>query len=92
MSWNYRVVETTQDIEHGGVYIRYAIHEVYYDSEDKIKSWTVEPTWPEGETYVEFREAMTSYMSAVWKPALIESTLPGNNHLRTSKSKGRIKP
>lgn len=39
MSWNYRVVET----EECGIKL-YGLHEVYYDDDGKIKSWTQKPS------------------------------------------------
>lgn len=61
MVWNYRIVKTKVD----NIMIRYAIHEVYYSSEDTSLpveeldrmgvSWTEEPIAPE--SFVMFGES-----------------------------------
>ena len=46
MSWNHRVLRTT---EPDGSHV-FAIHEVYYHDDGAIQAWTVEPVHPVGET------------------------------------------
>lgn len=66
MSWNYRIVKTT--FEQGD---RYAIHEVYYDTNGNPTSHTVEPACPIGETIEELRVEMELYLKAMDRPVLI---------------------
>lgn len=51
MSWNYRVVRDVHQVgdeEHES----FSIREVYYEG-DKIVSWTAEPCYPAGDTWIE---------------------------------------
>lgn len=55
MSWNHRVMRTTDP---DGTLVL-AIHEVYYHADGTIKAWTVNPTSPSGETIKELQQDYT---------------------------------
>lgn len=68
MTWNHRVIKRVYD--HGEIY--YNIHEVYYDDDGNIVSWTVDPTAPTGEDSEILRAELERYILALSKPILIE--------------------
>jgi hypothetical protein len=61
MSWNYRVI--LQDDY-------YSIHEVYYDDDGNIESWTEQPVGIGGETLEELKGDLEYYKHALEKPVL----------------------
>jgi len=73
-TWNYRVVRTDQ---HG-----YAIHEVYYDEENRLEYFTCEPIYPTGDTYEEFLEDLQNYYYATIHPILDEEDFAASFPLR----------
>lgn len=77
-SWNYRVIRTEH--ESGDVFFR--IHEVYYDEDGSIRSWTVDPVLPSGESTSELREDIRHFLSAFRKPVLEEAKENGESVLR----------
>ena len=69
MSWNYRVIRKTNP--HTETYF-YHIHEVYYDDNKKIKSWSTKPMSPYGETPEEIKKDLTWMLLSCDKPILEE--------------------
>lgn len=67
--WNYRVLRKTfkigEEIEH-----RYAIHEVYYNTDGEPVTCTVDSVEPSGETEEELRRDIKNYLKALDKPVL----------------------
>ena len=47
-----------------------AIYEVYYHEDGRIRGYSVEPTFPAGETVEELRVNCDSYFAALAKPVL----------------------
>lgn len=60
MSWNHRVLRTTDPDGTFG----FAIHEVYYHDDGSIKAWTEQPTSPFGETLKELQKDVTMFERA----------------------------
>ena len=84
MSWNHRVMRTTQA---DGTFA-YQIHEVYYHDDGSIKAWTVNPTTPFGETIKElhgdvmrFERACTRHILDVRGDELYDIGLTGHTRL-----------
>ena len=65
MTWNYRVVCTTDGEEES-----FAIYEVYYDDEDRPEARTEQPASPAGETLEELQEDLQAYLRALSEPVL----------------------
>lgn len=81
MSWNHRVMRTTQP---DGTFA-FAIHEVYYDDDGAILAWTETPPTPCGATLKElqddllrFEGAFTRHMLDVRGDALYDIGLMGH--------------
>jgi len=53
MTWNYRVLKSKDGEDDW-----YQIHEVYYDENDNVKSWTVNGATVCGNTLVEVRSLL----------------------------------
>lgn len=81
--WNYRVVEKVlskheRDTSYDTTV--YEVHEVYYDEDDNITMWSVEPIAPYGEGCVKDLEVDIKFMlEACSKPILKESDLPDSS-------------
>ena len=65
MTWNYRVVRTTQGDEEW-----FAIYEVYYDDEGRPEARTEEPVSPAGETLEALQQDLQWYLRALQEPVL----------------------
>ncbi len=65
MAWDYRVIKHTDEGE-----VSYQIHEVYYDENQIIESWTENSIKPYGETPVELKEDILMQLQAFQKPIL----------------------
>lgn len=65
MTWNYRVVRTTDGEEES-----FAIYEVYYDDDGRPEARTEDPVHPSGETLEELAEDFTYYQAALSQPML----------------------
>jgi len=63
--WNYRLVRQLVDDE-----VMVALHEVYYDDQDKVTGWTAEPTTIRGDDYWEVADALTKAGGAISYPVL----------------------
>lgn len=64
MTWNYRVMKTSEE---------FAIREVYYREDGSIEGWTVGPTAPSAETLDGLKWLIDRYREALKKP-VIEDT------------------
>ena len=69
MTWNYRVV---RKYHQGSDETSYQIHEVYYDGNGNIETWTENSVGSFGETVEELREDIRFFLSAFRKPVLEE--------------------
>jgi len=65
MKWNYRIIRRTF-----GSNELYQVHEVYYDDDGCIKSWTENPIIPAGETPEELKEDFFKQLQAFEHPFL----------------------
>ena len=61
--WNYRVIKTTK------FGVSYGIYEVYY-TKGKPTSWSAEPIYPIGETFMDLIEDFNYMKEALLKPIL----------------------
>jgi len=60
MSWNYRVMRST---EPDGTHV-FAIHEVYYDDAGRVNGWIADAAHPQGETFKELTHDLSNYQRA----------------------------
>jgi len=67
MSWNYRVIKTTE-----GSSSHYYLHEVYYDDAGQPDGSTVEPVFVSGENVEEIRQVLTQMLRDIKQPVLEE--------------------
>ena len=65
MAWDYRVIKHIDE----GV-VSYQIHEVYYDEDQVIKSWTENSIKPYGETPEELKKDILMQLQGLDKPVL----------------------
>lgn len=68
MTWNYRVMRTTDP---DGTHV-FAIHEVYYDAGGAIEGWTENAARPQGETFAELTGDCVAYQAALQQPVIAE--------------------
>ena len=66
--WDYRVV-----MHEDGVFY---VHEVYYDENDNIVSWSADPIYPSGEYDDELTRDILNMYKATQKEILFERDLP----------------
>lgn len=66
MSWNHRVMRTT---EPEGAH-HFAIHEVYYSENGSIKAWTERAVGPCGDTLKELQQDVSRFTLAFTRPIL----------------------
>ena len=77
MYWNNRVIRTKTNFNNEEVEM-YTIHEVYYDSKDRIEAWTSKEVAPYGESLEELREDLLRMLRAVDEtPVINREDLPG---------------
>ena len=55
----------------------YQVFEVYYEEDGSIRSWTVDPVAPIGETPDELRQDISHFARALELPVLVEVTVAG---------------
>lgn len=67
MTWNYRVVEHYNK-EHNETF--YNIHSVYYDDNGKIKMWSSDPVYAQGDDLEDLRRELARMLEACDKPIL----------------------
>jgi hypothetical protein len=68
-TWNYRIVRTTHQLG-GQEHQSFTIREVYYDDDGKITSWTAEPCYPAGDTWMECADDHAVMGRAVGQPVV----------------------
>lgn len=68
MTWNHRIIKKASEQE-----TSYHIHEVYYDEQGKIESWTAKAMEPWGESISELRNDILHFWSAFRLPILTET-------------------
>lgn len=73
LGWNYRVIRKQVEID----YYQYEIHEVYYDDDGTIESWTEQPIAPFGESFLELQNDLNYMAKATQKPILEEKEIAG---------------
>jgi hypothetical protein len=69
--WDYRVVHSINEEDE----VVYGIHEVYYDKDDKLLTYTGHPVTPCGTTINELMRELTLFNQAVLKPTLDKKEL-----------------
>ena len=74
--WNQRIIRTREGEE-----TWFEIHEVYYDAQGQIESWTQEPVLPRGETKAELMNDIAHFVSALRHPVLLRSVEGGREML-----------
>ncbi|WP_295430965.1 hypothetical protein [uncultured Thiodictyon sp.] len=73
-SWNIRVLRKAgADADE----VSYQIHEVFYDEDGSIQSWTLAPVTVYGETLAELREEIRHFLHACRRPVLEEREVDG---------------
>ncbi|WDP89309.1 MAG: hypothetical protein HUN04_06035 [Desulfobacter sp.] len=78
MTWNYRIIKR-HHAESGTTTL--GIHEVYYNEEGAIDSWTQGPMDPHGETLAELKADLEHFAEALEKPVLVEKVKDGKDIL-----------
>ena len=71
MTWNYRVVHTTEDEEEA-----FAIYEVFYDEQGEPEARTESPSYPAGANIEALREDVRHYLAALDQPVLEDHLFP----------------
>jgi len=69
VSWNYRVLRTTDP---GGPHV-FAIREVFYDTAGRVTAWSAAATWPQSETFAGLTHEVAAYQAAFQQPVLAET-------------------
>jgi hypothetical protein len=69
MSWNYRIIATASKLNS---YHEYSIHEVYYDENGIINSWTENSVGAHGDSKQELQEDLQRMLKASTLPVLKE--------------------
>lgn len=70
--WNYRIVKKQVWLGKSlGEEVQFAIHETYYDDNDKPTAITTGPMKPYGETLEELKSDLEKMVAALDKPVLI---------------------
>ena len=77
MTWNHRVVRRTYKYATMPDKYLYQIHEVYYNEEGEVDSYTLEPVANCGNTLVELAEEIEMFKKCLNHPVLIWEELPG---------------
>lgn len=73
MPFNYRVVRRKHETYRDEV--TYAVHEAYYEDDDRVSYITEEPSFPIGESLEELSEELERMRAAFQKPVLDYDTL-----------------
>ena len=63
--WNYRIFRHTKDGEEW-----FAIHECYYDENNKVTGWTTRQIDPYGDSVEELKDVLEMMYEALDKPVL----------------------
>jgi hypothetical protein len=76
MSWDYRVVKTTEKSKFfSEPVISYGIHEVYYNKDGKINGVTEEPARIIGDNHLELYDTVDRIVKCLNKKTVIYETL-----------------
>jgi hypothetical protein len=70
MTWNYRIIHHDKD-----KHPYFAVHEVFYDDDGKIMSWTTDPINITGENKPDLIKTLRQMLGDVESEILIESHL-----------------
>lgn len=70
-NWNHRVVKIEQT--NGEIY--YGIHEVYYDDDNKVNSWTENPVRVQEESIEELRITLERMLKSLDKDIIDEKEM-----------------
>lgn len=70
MSWNHRVIKHSQLMSDGVEETWFSIHEVYYNEDGSLQSYTESPVEPVGESLLELSEDLARFQKALAKPVL----------------------
>jgi len=73
MGWNYRIMRHEEQAL-GVEMVSYHFHEVQYNADDSVRSWTQEPCAPMGETLEELSGDIAWFIAALAKPILDAKT------------------
>jgi len=69
MSWNYRVMRSTNP---DGTPV-FAIHEMYYAEDGwAVTAWTENASHPQGDSFKELTEDFTNYQAAFQRPVIAD--------------------
>lgn len=82
MSWNYRVVKSTEshpNFRNGEPYEVYAIHEIYYDENGVVNGHVEKPEIGPYEELGELLPTLKRLAEALDKPIILVNELPGNS-------------
>ncbi len=74
--WNHRVIKKVVDGEE-----IYSIHEVYYDQDGKLRTYTEQPIGVVSETLKGAKWVLNRMLAALKKPILLESDFPNSSNL-----------
>lgn len=80
MSWNHRVIRRNNSPSRDPEWT-YQIHEVYYNDDGSIESWTENPVAPMGENPIELQSEIRYFSEALNKPVLEEVEFNGKETL-----------
>jgi hypothetical protein len=73
MTWNYRVIKEKNkeylDLDKEDAYF-FAIHEVYYDENEKPITCTEDPVYPSGTSLKDLKVDIKHYLQALKRPVL----------------------
>jgi len=72
--WNHRIIRHIEKITHMDDSIYYAIHEVYYGEDGKIKGWTEEPIRIMEESLEDLKATLQRLSESFNNPVLDEET------------------
>ncbi len=75
MTWNYRIIHHDKD-----KHPYFAVHEVFYDDDGKITSWTAEPIDITGESKPDLIKTLGKMLEDIKNEVLIESRLDKSAH------------
>ena len=72
--WNHRIIRHIEHRTHMDDSIYYAIHEVYYDEDGKVKGWTEEPIRILEESLEDLKATLQRLSESFNNPVLDEET------------------
>ena len=80
MSWNHRVIRRSNSPSIDPEWT-YQIHEVYYNDDGSIESWSENPVAPMGENPSELQSEIRHFLAALNQPVLEEVEFNGEETL-----------